>query len=157
MSLTWNLTGSSGNSLLTQVDAPSATTSTEQNGYNSGTLQSYTVESDGTIEGQFSNGQVQALGQFALANFANPQGMQLTGGGSYAPTLASGGAVIGVPNSGTLGTLTGGALESSNVNISSEFTNLIVVERAFQADARMITTLDTVTSATINLQATPGN
>jgi flagellar hook protein FlgE len=157
MNLTWNLTGSSGNSLLTQVDAPSATTSTDQNGYGSGTLQSYTVESDGTIEGQFSNGQVQALGQVALANFANPQGMQLTGGSSYAPTLASGGAVIGVPNSGTLGTLTGGALESSNVNISAEFTNLIVVERAFQADARMITTLDTVTSTTINLQATPGN
>jgi flagellar hook protein FlgE len=157
MSLTWNLTGTSGNSLLTQVDAPSATTSTNQNGYGSGTLQSYTVESDGVIEGQFSNGQVQALGQFALANFANPQGMQLTGGDSYAPTLASGGAVIGVPNSGTMGTLTGGALESSNVNISAEFTNLIVVERAFQADARMITTLDTVTSTTINLQATPGN
>jgi len=157
MNLTWNLTGNGGSSLLTQVDAPSATTSTQQNGYGSGTLQSYTVASDGTIEGQFSNGQVQALGQIALANFANPQGMQLTGGDSYAPTLASGGAVIGAPNTGTLGTLTGGALESSNVNISSEFTNLIVVERAFQADARMITTLDTVTSTTINLQATPGN
>lgn len=157
MNLTWNLAGQGGTSLITQVDAPSATTTTNQNGYSSGTLQSYTVESNGTIEGQFSNGQVQALGQFALAQFANPQGMQLTGGDSYAPTLASGGAVIGVPNSGTLGTLTGGALESSNVNISSEFTNLIVVERAFQADARMITTLDTVTSDTINLQAQPGN
>lgn len=157
MSLTWNLTGPNGISLLTQVDAPSATTSTQQNGYGSGTLQSYTIESDGTIEGQFSNGQVQALGQVALASFANPQGMQLTGGDSYAPTLASGSAVIGVPNSGVLGTLTGGALESSNVNISAEFTNLIVVERAFQADARMITTLDTVTNQTINLQASPGN
>ncbi|MGH9499998.1 MAG: flagellar hook protein FlgE [Terriglobales bacterium] len=157
MNLTWNLTGPNGSSLLTQVDAPSATTSTQQNGYGSGTLQSYTVESDGTIEGQFSNGQVQALGQIALASFANPQGMQLTGGDSYAPTLASGSAVLGVPNSGVLGTLTGGALESSNVNISAEFTNLIVVERAFQADARMITTLDTVTNATINLQAAPGN
>jgi len=157
MNLTWNLTGPNNISLLTQVDAPSATTATQQNGYGSGTLQSYTVESDGTIEGQFSNGQVQALGQVALASFANPQGMQLTGGDSYAPTLASGSAVIGVPNSGVLGTLTGGALESSNVNISAEFTNLIVVERAFQADARMITTLDTVTNATINLQAAPGN
>ncbi len=157
MNLTWNLTAPDGSSLLTQVDAPSATTATQQNGYGSGTLQSYTVESDGTIEGQFSNGQVQALGQIALASFANPQGMQLTGGDSYAPTLASGSAVIGVPNSGVLGTLTGGALESSNVNISAEFTNLIVVERAFQADARMITTLDTVTNATINLQAAPGN
>lgn len=157
MNLTWNLTGPNNSSLLTQVDAPSATTATQQDGYSSGTLQSYTVEADGTIEGQFSNGQVQALGQIALASFANPQGMQLTGGDSYAPTLASGSAVVGVPNSGVLGTMTGGALESSNVNISAEFTNLIVVERAFQADARMITTLDTVTSQTINLQAAPGN
>jgi len=157
MNLTWNLTGPNNSSLLTQVDAPSATTATQQDGYSSGTLQSYTVEADGTIEGQFSNGQVQALGQIALASFANPQGMQLTGGDSYAPTLASGSAVVGVPNSGVLGTMTGGALESSNVDISAEFTNLIVVERAFQADARMITTLDTVTSQTINLQAAPGN
>ena len=157
MSLTWNLAGAGGSSLLTQVNAPSATTSTNQDGYSSGVLQSYTVQADGIIEGQFSNGQVQALGQIALANFANTQGLQLVGGDAYAPTLASGSAVIGVPNSGTLGTLTGGALESSNVNISKEFTNLIVAERAFQADARMITTLDSVSQVTINLQASPGN
>lgn len=157
MSMTWNLAGPNGSSLMTQVDSPSATTSTNQDGYSSGTLQSYTVESDGIVQGQFSNGQVQPLGQIALASFPNTQGLQLLGGNSYAPTLASGSAVIGVPNSGTLGTLTGGALESSNVDISKEFTNLIVTERAFQANARMITTLDAVTSSTINLQASPGN
>jgi flagellar hook protein FlgE len=157
MNLTWNLAGAGGSSLLTQVNSPSATTATHQDGYSSGVLQSYTVQGDGTIEGQFSNGQVQALGQIALANFANTQGLQLVGGDAYAPTLASGSAVVGVPNSGTLGTLTGGALESSNVNISKEFTNLIVAERAFQADARMITTLDAVSNVTINLQAAPGN
>ena len=157
MSLTWNLTGANGNSLLTQVAAPSATTSTNQNGYGAGVLQTYTVESDGTIQGQFSNGQVQALGQIALANFPNPNGLQLTGGTNYAPTLASGAAVIGAPKSGGLGTLTGGALEASNVDISTEFTNLIVTQRAFEADARVITTFDTTTNATINLQAAPGN
>lgn len=157
MNLTWNLTGSNGSSLLTQVASPSATTSTNQNGYGSGVLQSYTVESDGTVQGQFSNGQVQALGQIALANFPNADGLQLTGSSNYAPTLASGAAVIGAPNSGGLGTLTGGALEASNVDISTEFTNLIVTQRGFEANARVITTLDTVTNDTINLQATPGN
>lgn len=157
MSLTWDLTGPNGTSLLTQVGAPSATTSTNQNGYGAGVLQSYTVESDGTVQGQFSNGQVQALGQIALANFPNANGLQLTGSTNYAPTLASGAAVIGAPNSGGLGTLTGGALEASNVDISTEFTNLIVTQRGFEADARVITTLDTVTNDTIDLQATPGN
>jgi flagellar hook protein FlgE len=157
MSLTWNLTGSNGTSLLTQVASPSSTTSTNQNGYSAGVLQSYTVESDGTVQGQFSNGQVQALGQIALANFPNTDGLQLTGTTNYAPTLASGAAVVGAPNSGGLGTLTGGALEASNVDISTEFTNLIVTQRGFEANARVITTLDTVTNDTINLQATPGN
>ncbi len=157
MNLTWNLTGPNNSSLLTQVASPSATTSTNQNGYSSGLLQSYTVEADGTVQGQFSNGQVQALGQIALANFPNSGGLQLTGGSNYAPTLASGAAVIGAPNSGGLGTLTGGALESSNVDISTEFTNLIVTQRGFEANARVITTLDSVTNDTINLQASPGN
>lgn len=157
MNLTWNLAGANGSSLLTQVNSPSGTITTDQNGYSSGVLQSYTVQSDGTIEGQFSNGQVQALGQIALASFSNTQGLQLVGGDAYAPTLASGQAVIGAPNTGTLGSLTGGALESSNVDISKEFTNLIVAERAFQANARMITTLDSVSNVTTNLQAAPGN
>jgi len=157
MSLTWTLNDPNGTSLLTQVNAPSATTATQQDGYSAGILQSYTVQADGTVQGQFSNGQVQALGQIALASFANPQGLQLMGGDSYSPTLASGSPVYGVPTSGNLGTLTGGALESSNVDISKEFTNLIVTERAFQANARMITTLDSVTNQTINLQASPGN
>ena len=157
MNLTWDLTGPNGSSLMTQVAAPSATATTSQNGYASGTLQSYTVEADGTIDGQFSNGQVQALGQIALANFANPQGLQLTGDNNYVPTLSSGAAVVGAPQTAALGTLTGGALEASNVDISQEFTNLIITQRGFEANARMITTLDTVTNDTVNLQAAPGN
>jgi flagellar hook protein FlgE len=157
MSLTWNLTGPDGTSLMTQVNAASATATTNQNGYSSGTLQTYTVEADGTIDGQFSNGQVQALGQIALANFPDQEGLQLVGQNSYVPTLSSGAAVVGVPETGSLGSLTGGALEASNVDISTEFTNLIVTQRAFEANARMITTLDTVTNDTVNLQATPGN
>lgn len=157
MNITWNLTAANGNPLLTQVSAPSSTSTTNQNGFASGTLQSFTIDSDGTIEGQYSNGQTQALGQVALATFANNQGLQLVGQNSYNATLTSGAAVVGTPNSGGRGSLTGGALELSNVDISTEFTNLIVVERAFQANARVITTFDSVGSQTINLQAAPGN
>lgn len=157
MSLTWNLQDANGGSLVTQLAATSTTTTNSQNGYASGTLQSYTVQSDGTIEGSFTNGQTQALGQIALASFANVQGLQNMGGNGYTPTLASGSAVVGVPNAGGRGTLTGGALETSNVDISTEFTDLIVVQRGFEANARMITTLDSVGNTTTNLQAQPGN
>jgi flagellar hook protein FlgE len=157
MSLTWNLTDTNGGSLLTQVAGQSATATTNQNGFPAGTLQTYVVDADGIIEGTFSNGQTQALGQIALANFSNPQGMRNVGGNSFVGTLASGAGVIGEPNTGGRGTLTGGALEMSNVDISTEFTRLIVTQRGFQANARMITTFDAVSNTTVNLQAQPGN
>jgi flagellar hook protein FlgE len=85
------------------------------------------------------------------------QGLESVGGSDYVPTLASGAAVAGVPNAGGRGTLTGGALEMSNVDISTEFTRLIVTQRGFEANARMITTLDSIDNTTTNLQAQPGN
>ncbi len=157
MSVTWNLADSSGASLLTQVASKSTTTTSNQNGYASGTLQSYMVQSDGTIEGTFTNGQTQALGQIALASFANVQGLEAVGSSGFEPTLASGAAVVGVPGAGGRGSLTGSALEMSNVDISTEFTRLIVIQRGFQANARMITTLDSIGNTTTNLQAQPGN
>lgn len=157
MNLTWNLANSSGGSLITQVASPSTTSTIKQNGYGSGTLSTYMVDADGTIEGTFTNGQTQALGQIALASFSNVQGLQAIGGNDYVPTLASGAAVAGVANTGGRGTLTGGALEMSNVDISTEFTRLIVTQRGFEANARMITTLDSIDNTTTNLQAQPGN
>ncbi|MGA9527442.1 MAG: flagellar hook protein FlgE [Terriglobales bacterium] len=157
MNISWNLNSASGTPLITQLASQSATSAVGQNGFSNGTLQSYLVGSDGTIEGTFSNGQTQALGQLALANFANEQGLESSGNNSFTPTLASGAAVVGVPNAGGLGTLTGGALEMSNVDISTEFTNLIVIQRGFEANARMITTLDSIENTTTDLQAQPGN
>jgi flagellar hook protein FlgE len=157
MSSAWNLTSPAGGSLITQVASTSATSTTDQNGYLAGTLQTFSILADGTIQGQFSNLQTQAIGQVALASFANNQGLLSVGGNSYQNTLASGAAVVGTPNSGALGTLTGGSVELSNVDISTEFTNLIVVQRAFEADSRVVTTFDSVTSSTVNLQASPGN
>jgi flagellar hook protein FlgE len=147
----WNVL-SGTTPLLTQVSAPSSTSATEQDGSSSGSLVSFDIGSDGTITGSFSNGKTQALGQLALANFANPDGLQLDGNTDYTPTLASGPAVVGVPGTGALGTISGGSLELSNVDIATEFANLIVAQRGFEADAKAVTTFDQITQDTIALK-----
>jgi flagellar hook protein FlgE len=147
----WNvLSGTSP--VISQVAAPSTTTSISQDGSSSGSLANFTIGSDGTITGSFTNGETQALGQVALANFANVNGLQLQGSTDYSPTLASGPAVVGVPGAGGLGTLSGGSLELSNVDIATEFANLIVAQRGFEADAKAVTTFDQITQDTIALK-----
>jgi len=138
--------------VLTQVAAPSSTTSTQQDGSSSGSLVNFSISSDGTITGSFSNGKTQALGEVALANFANVNGLQLNGNTDFTPTLASGPAVVGIPGAGGLGTLSGGSLELSNVDIATEFANLIVAQRGFEADAKAVTTFDQITQDTIALK-----
>jgi flagellar hook protein FlgE len=137
---------------VTQVAAPNSTSAINQDGAGSGSLVNFTIGSDGTITGSFSNGETQALGQLALANFANPDGLELNGATDYTPTLASGAAVNGVPGTGGLGTVSGGSLELSNVDIATEFANLIVAQRGFEADAKAVTTFDQITQDTIALK-----
>ncbi|MFZ0535890.1 MAG: flagellar hook protein FlgE [Candidatus Sulfotelmatobacter sp.] len=147
----WNvLNGTSP--LIAQVASPSTTSATNQDGSSSGSLVNFAIGGDGTITGSFSNGKTQALGQIALANFANVNGLQLDGTTDYSPTLASGPAVVGVPGAGSLGTLSGGSLELSNVDIATEFANLIVAQRGFEADAKAVTTFDQITQDTIALK-----
>src|SRR5581483_7384612 len=112
----------------------------------------FSIGSDGTITGSFSNGKTQALGQLALATFSNNDGLQLDGDTDFSPTLASGQAVVGVPGAGGRGTVSGGALEMSNVDIATEFSNLIVAQRGFEADAKAVTTFDQITQDTIALK-----
>jgi flagellar hook protein FlgE len=138
--------------VVTQVAAPSSTSQTEQNGSSSGTLTNFSIGADGTITGSFSNGTTAALGQLALASFANEEGLQRVGDTNYTSTLASGQAVLGTPGTAGRGTLAGGALELSNVDISTEFANLIVAQRAFEANAKAVTTFDTILSDTINMK-----
>lgn len=141
-----------GNGLLTQVASSSSTSASDQNGAGSGSLVKFTIGSDGTITGSFGNGKTQALGQLALATFANNEGLQLEGNTDFSPTLASGQPVVGVPNTGGRGTLSGGALELSNVDIATEFANLIVAQRGFEANAKAVTTFDQITQDTIALK-----
>jgi flagellar hook protein FlgE len=151
LNMTWNILGASGAPTISQVAATSSVSATTQNGYASGNYQSFTVGSDGTVTATYSNGQTQIVGQLALANMANLQGLHDLGNTEYATTLASGTASIGVSGTNGLGTLTGGAVEESNVNISTEFSDLIIAQRAFEANAKAVTTFDTLTQETINM------
>jgi flagellar hook protein FlgE len=147
----WNLFNGT-TPLITQVAAASTTTAANQDGSSSGALVSFSIGADGTITGAFSNGKTQAQGQIALVNFANLGGLQLTGNTDYSPTLASGPPVIGIAGAGGLGTLSGGSLELSNVDIATEFAGLIVAQRGYEADAKAVTTFDQITQDTIALK-----
>ncbi len=123
-----------------------------QDGRAAGTLKSYTLSKDGTLVGSFSNGASQAIARIVLATFSNPGGLEKAGSSAYKATFNSGTASLGAPGSGSLGSLQAGALEMSNVDLSQEFTNLIVAQRGFQANARIITTSDEVLQELTNLK-----
>jgi flagellar hook protein FlgE len=150
LTFNWDLASSTGTGLITQVSGASSTSATNQDGYASGTLTDFSIGPDGTITGSFTNGS-KVLGQVALANFSNLQGLTKEGDSNYAATISSGSAVVGVPGTSSLGALTGGSLELSNVDMSTEFSNLIIAERGFQANAKSVTTFDQIAQDTINL------
>ncbi|HLY40675.1 MAG TPA: flagellar hook protein FlgE [Terracidiphilus sp.] len=151
LNMNWNLLGSNGTPTISQLYATSAVPSTNQDGYEPGQYRTFTIGSDGTVTAVYSNGQKEAVGQLALANVNNVQGLQMMGDGNYATTRASGTASISTSGTSGLGTLQDGALEASNVNISAEFSDLIIAQRAFEANSKTVTTFDTVTQETINM------
>jgi flagellar hook protein FlgE len=125
---------------------------TGQDGYKAGTLEAFSLAADGSLVGSFSNGVRQTVGRVALARFTNPAGLEKAGDSSYSSTANSGGAQIGQAGDAGFGSLVGGALEMSNVDLSQEFTNLIVAQRGFQANARIITTSDQVLQELVDLK-----
>jgi flagellar hook protein FlgE len=151
MKLTWNLNSATGASTMTQQATASATSATDVNGFAPGTLTSFSVLPDGTVEGKFSNNQTLALGQVAVASFANPEGLTQGSNGTFQATTASGTAVVGEAGVGGNGTITGGAVEQSNVNLSTEFSNMIVAQQSYEANAKALTTLNQVSQATIQM------
>jgi len=151
LTFNWNIYDPNNGGLLTQVAGPSATAATQQDGYASGSLVDFTIGSDGTIQGVFSNGQTTPLGQIALASFANEQGLSRNGSNEFLATLASGAANVGAPATGGRGSVTGGSLEQSNVDIATQFAKLIVAQSSYQANAKTITTFNQVTQTAINL------
>jgi len=151
MTLNWNLYGSNNQPTITQFSASSDVSATSQDGYTSGQYTGFTIDSTGLVSAQFSNSQTSPIGQLALANVTNLQGLQVLGGNSYATTLASGAASIGVAGTGGLGTIQDDALEQSNVNISTQFSDLIIAQQAYEASSKAVTTMDTVSQDTMNM------
>ncbi|UUT36060.1 flagellar hook protein FlgE [Microbacterium elymi] len=123
-----------------------------QNGEPAGTLLSYALSDDGSLIGTFSNGETQVLARVALATFTNPGGLEKTGSSQYVPSVNSGQPTLGTAGADGMGKIVSGALEMSNVDLSQEFTNLIVAQRGFQANARIITTSDEVLQELTNLK-----
>lgn len=125
---------------------------TTQNGYKPGDLVSYQINDDGTVVGNYSNEQTQLLGQIVLANFANNEGLASEGDNVWSATQSSGVALLGTAGTGNFGTLTNGALEASNVDLSKELVNMIVAQRNYQSNAQTIKTRDQILNTLVNLR-----
>ncbi len=144
--------GGAEHSGLTSFAGVSTAAVVAQDGHEAGELVNINIGSDGLIEGVYSNGASLTLGQIALAGFTNPMGLLRTGGNLYEETAASGTAVVGFGGEDMTSVIYSGALEGSNVDISEEFTNMIITQRGFQASARVITLADELLSELIALK-----
>jgi flagellar hook protein FlgE len=137
---------------VTQLGQPASVLASEQDGYGAGELANMAVNTDGSIQGFYTNGQVQTLGQLGIANFVNEAGLREVGNNLWTETPNSGARTITVgAQNPRVGEVFGGALESSNVEIAEEFVRLIEAQRGFQANARVISTTDAVLSELVNL------
>jgi flagellar hook protein FlgE len=126
--------------------------STTQDGFTTGRLIGIDIDASGVVQARFTNGRSNALGQIAMANFANPQGLQQLGDTSWAETFASGQALRGEAGNSGFGLIQAGALEASNVDITEQLVNMITAQRNFQANAQMISTADSITQTIINIR-----
>ena len=153
MNPTWTLTDKSGTSLVTQTASDSSNTASTQDGYQAGTLSKFAVLKDGTVQATFTNGQNRTVGQVAVASFANPEGLLLNGNDQYTPTSGSGAAVVGTAGTGGRGTIAGSSVEYSNVDVATEFSDLIVAQRSYEANAKAITAFDQVEQDTLAMKS----
>ncbi len=136
----------------TQYGSSFSVNALKQDGYTSGRLAGFSISADGTIVGRYTNGQSATLGQVVLANFTNPNGLQSLGNNLWTDTAASGPALVGTPNSGSLGVLQSSAVEDSNVDLTAELVNMITAQRNYQANAQTIKTQDQVLQTLVNLR-----
>jgi flagellar hook protein FlgE len=137
---------------IKQYGSANTVASTAQNGFAMGSLESFSLSNDGTITGIYSNGMRQSLGQLAMASFTNPGGLEKAGNSSFRVGDNSGVALVGQPGTGGRGQLVAGALEMSNVDLAEEFTGLIIAQRGFQANSRVITSSDEILQDLVNLK-----
>jgi flagellar hook protein FlgE len=138
--------------ILTQVDTVSEVRMVDQDGFPPGTLADYSIGEDGIVTGLFTNGLTRALGRIALALFPNPAGLERLGNNLWIHTNNSGTAIVGAPRERGKGVISAGFLEQSNVDIGQEFTDLIITQRGFQANTRVVTTVDEMLQDLINMK-----
>ena len=150
--LTISLDFGSGVNGLTQYASTMTAVLRDQDGFTSGTLQSFSIDRTGTITGAFTNGVNVTLGQIILADFNNPAGLQRIGDNMYQETGNSGAAVLGFALEGSQSAISSGALEMSNVDLAQEFTSMIIAQRGFQANSKVITTSDEMLQELVNLK-----
>ena len=139
-------------SAVTQFEGSFGVNQIVQDGFTSGRLDDFDVESNGMIFGRFSNGQAKAMGQITLSNFPNTAGLQQKGNSTWAESFASGSPATGEPGSASLGFVQAGSLEGSNVDITEELVKMIGAQRNFQANAQVISTGDSLTQTVINIR-----
>lgn len=136
---------------VSQFGSPFGVASLDQNGFETGRLTSLDFNQDGTLFGRYSNGQSQAFGQVALANFSNTQGLVPSSNSLWTESFSSGPALIGEPGSTDLGLVQSGALEESNVDVTAELIDMIQSQRFFQSNAQVIGAADEITQTIINI------
>jgi flagellar hook protein FlgE len=149
--VTWNMQNTDGSGMITQFNQASASSSSSQDGSAAAELTSVGLGDGGTILAQYSDGSQEIVGQVALASIRNPDSLIANGNNNYMLSEASATPNIGVPGTGGRGDIQGGSLESSNVDIATEFTNLIVYQRSYEAAGKVVTTADQMSQDTINL------
>jgi flagellar hook protein FlgE len=149
--MTWNLANNNATNGITGFASASEMSIVDQNGSAPGSMSNLSVMTDGTLSAVFSNGKTLSVGQIVLAQFSNNEGLHAEGAGLFTETSESGVSRVGTPGNSSLGTLLGGALEQSNVDLASELTKIITFQRGYQANARIITTTDQIIQETLNL------
>jgi flagellar hook protein FlgE len=151
MNLSWDPYNADGSGRITQFGQPSASSASSQNGAPAAQLVSVGLADGGGILAQYSDGTQVTVGQLAVASIRNPDTLMAAGNNNYQLTRLTGEPAIGVPGTGGRGTVLGGSVEASTVDIATEFTNLIVYQRGYEANAHVITTADQLSQDTINL------
>ncbi len=154
MAINWNLATDlgTGTPLVTQYAATSAVSASNQDGVPASQVTQVSIANGGAITAQFSDGNQVVVGQIALASVSNPDSLIAVGQNNYEVGADTATPVIGIPGTGTLGAVDGGSLETSTVDIATEFTNLIVYQNSYEANSKVISTLDQMTQNLLNLQ-----
>jgi len=144
--------GGTGLDGTTAFGSPSNVNSTSQDGFAAGSVQGISVSNTGTITGSFTNGQVRTLGQVAVASFKSDDGLNRVGQGLYSQTDTSGEPLLGTASTGGRGAIASGSLEQSNVDIGTEFVDLIAFQRGFQANSKVVQTADEMYSTLVDMK-----